>query len=57
MFKQNHFCLVWKSIAISFNKAIEESKLNFKVVDKVISDKHVINFLQKHINLKKFNHN
>ena len=37
----NHFCLIWKSNVISFNNAIEELKLNFKVVDNVISDKHV----------------
>ena len=36
-----HFCLNWKSQNISFNKAIEELKNNFEVVDSVISDKHV----------------
>ena len=34
----NHFCLIWKSNGITFNQAIEEEKLNFGVVDNVISD-------------------
>ena len=42
----NHFCLIWKSIAISFTKAIEGLKTNFKVVDDVISDKHVKSFIK-----------
>ena len=37
----NHFCLIWKSDGVSFDKAIRELKDNFKVVDNVISDKHV----------------
>ena len=37
----NHFCLIWKSDGVSFDKAIGEIKDNFKVVDNVISDKHV----------------
>ena len=37
----NHFCLIWKSDGVSFDKAIKELKDNFKVVDNVISDKHV----------------
>ena len=37
-----HFSLFWKSNSISFIEAIEEEfKPNFKVVDNVISDKHV----------------
>ena len=39
MFK-NNICLVWKSQGVSFNKAKEVFKLNFKVVDNIISDKH-----------------
>ena len=40
-----HFCLIWKSNGISFDQAIEqELKPNFKVVDNVISDKHVKSF-------------
>ena len=35
---ENHFCLIWKSEGISFDKAIKELKDNFKVVDNVISD-------------------
>ena len=38
---KNHFCLIWKSNGISFSQAIEELKNNFKIVDNVISDKHV----------------
>ena len=38
----NLSCLIWKSKNISFNQVIEnELKPNFKVVDNVISDKHV----------------
>ena len=36
-----HFCLIWKSERISFDKAIRELKDNFKVVDNVVSDKYV----------------
>ena len=35
------FCLIWKSDGVNFDKAIKELKDNFKVVDNVISDKHV----------------
>ena len=37
----NHFCLIWKSNDVSFDRAIKELKDNFRVVDNVISDKHV----------------
>ena len=37
----NHFCLLWKSDGISFDRAVKELKENFKVVDNVISDKYV----------------
>ena len=37
----NHFRLIWKSYNVSFDKAIKELKDNFRVVDNVISDKHV----------------
>ena len=40
------FCLIWNSVGISFNQAIKESKLNSKVVDNVISDKHVKSFVK-----------
>ena len=44
---ENHFCLIWKSENISFNQVIEdELKPNFKVVDNVISDKHVKSFIK-----------
>ena len=49
----NHFCLIWKSNGISFEKAITELKDNFKVVDNVISDKHVKGFIKYEYNPKK----
>ena len=42
----NHFCLVWKSNGISFDKARKELKDNFKLVDNVIPDKHVKSFVK-----------
>ena len=48
-----HFCLIWKSDGISFKKAITEIKDNFKVVDNVISDKHVKSFIKYEYNPKK----
>ena len=36
---ENHFC--WNSDGISFDKAIKELEVNFKLVDNVINDKHV----------------
>ena len=48
-----HFCLIWKSDGISFEKAITELKDNFKVVDIVISDKHVKSFIKYEYNPKK----
>ena len=50
----NHFCSVWKSDGISFDKAIKELKDNFKVVDNVVSDKHVKSFIKNEYNPKKF---
>ena len=50
----NHFCLIWKSNRISFNQVIEnEFKPSFKVVENVISDKHVKGFLKYEYNPKK----
>ena len=54
---ENHFCLTWKSKAFSFNKAMEELKINFKVVDNVISDKHVKSFIKYEYKPKEFNLN
>ena len=52
----NHFCLIWKSDNVSFNQVIEnEIKPNFKVVDNVISDKHVKGFIKYEYNPKKSN--
>ena len=50
---KNHFFLIWKSDGISFDKAIKELKDNFKVVDNVISDKHVKSFIKYEYNPKK----
>ena len=36
----------WKSDTNIFIKAIEELKLNFKVVDNIISDKHVKSYIK-----------
>ena len=41
---KNQFSLNWKWNDISFNKTIEELKINFKIVDSVIADKHVESF-------------
>ena len=50
----NHLCLVWKSNGISFDQVTEnELKPNFKLVDNVISDKHVKSFLKYEYNPKK----
>ena len=49
----NHFCLMWKSTNNSFTQAVEEIKINFKVVDNVISDKHVKSFFKYEYKLKK----
>ena len=51
----NHFCLIWKSNAVGFSQAKEELNNNFKVVDKVISDKHVRSFNKYEYNPKKIN--
>ena len=48
-----HLCLIWKSNGISFDKATKELKDNFKVVDNVISDKHVKSFFKYNYKPKK----
>ena len=45
--------MIWKSNGVSFEKAITELKDNFKVVDNVISDKHVKSFIKYDYNPKK----
>ena len=42
----NLFCLIWKSDGVSFDQAIGELKDNFKVVDNVMSDKHVKSYIK-----------
>ena len=50
---KNHFCLLWKSNGISFYQVLEnELKPNFKLVDNVISDKHVKSFIKDEYNPK-----
>ena len=51
----NHFCSIWKSDGISFDKTIKKLKDNFKLVDNVISDKHVKSFIKYDYKLKKLN--
>ena len=48
-----HFCLIWKSDNVSFDRAIRELKDNFKVVDNVISDKHVKSYIKYEYKPKK----
>ena len=44
---KNHFCLIWMSRDVNFNKAIEdELEKNFKVVDNCITDKHVESYFE-----------
>ena len=50
---ENHFCLIWKPDGISFEKTVTELKDNFKVVDNVLSDKHVKSFIKYEYNPKK----
>ena len=49
----NHFYLIWKSDGVSFDIAIKELKDNFKVVDNVISDKHVKSYIKYEYKPKK----
>ena len=49
----NHFCLIWKSNGVSFDRAIKELKDNFRVVDNVISDKHVKSYIKYEYKPKK----
>ena len=46
LYVQNHFCLISNSIGISFNKTIEGLKLNFEVLDNILSDKLVKSFIK-----------
>ena len=49
----NHFCLIWKCEGVSFNKAIEELKDNFKLVDNFITEENVNSHLKYEITPKK----
>ena len=43
---KNHFCLIRKPDGVSFDKAIKNLKDNFKLVDNVISDKHIKSYIK-----------
>ena len=43
---QNPFCLIWKSNGIKFNKVIEKVNINFRIVDNILSEKHVKIFIK-----------
>ena len=49
----NHFCLIWKTNGISFDRALKYLKDNFRVVDNVISDKHVKSYIKYEYKPKK----
>ena len=49
----NHFCVIWKSDGVSFDRAKKELKDNFRVVDNVLSDKHVKSFIKYEYKAKK----
>ena len=53
--QKNHFCLLWKSDGVSFDKAIKELKDKFKVIDNIISHKHVRALLSINTFIKKLN--
>ena len=42
----NHFCSIWKSERVSFNRAIKELKNNFKIVDNYITEQNVNSHLK-----------
>ena len=45
---------MWKSNGVSFNQAIGELKVFFKVVDKIVSDKHFESFVKNEYIPEKF---
>ena len=49
----NHFCLIWKPYGVSFDRAIKELEDNFRIVDNVISDKHVKTYIKYEYKPKK----
>ena len=51
---KNLFCLIWISNGNSFNKAIEELKLNFEIVHIVTSDKLGKSFIKYEHKPEKF---
>ena len=54
---KKRFCFIWKSKGINFNKAIDELKINLKLVEKITSETHVRSSIIMNINLRKFNLN
>ena len=51
----NHFYLIWKSQGVSFNKAIQELKDNFKIVDNYITEENVKSHFKYEYKPKKMN--
>ena len=49
----NHFYLFWKSNGIFFDRATKNLKDNLKVIDNVISDKHVKSYIKYEYKPKK----
>ena len=43
---KNHFCSIWKSNALTFNKAKDELRLNSKDIVNIISDRHFKSFIK-----------
>ena len=43
---KNYFCLIWKSQGVSFIKAIEELKPNFKTVETCSGEKNIISLFK-----------
>ena len=54
---KNHFCVIWKSQDVSFNKVIKEIKETFKIVDNYITKENAnSHFEYIYTLLKKLNH-
>ena len=52
----NHYCLIWKSQGVGFNQAVQELKINFKMIDNYITEENVnspfkYEFIPKKLNL------
>ena len=49
----SHFCLIWKSEGVSFDKAIKQLKDNFKMVDNYITEENVNSHFEYEFSPKK----